>query len=745
MPGRREALRGHFVLGLLAGSIGGACIALAGHLALLKAYGTPLPYRDQWRCTAIDVLKPWVEGHLGWRNFFEPLNDHWPVLTRALSFLLLQLNGQWNNVLEASVNALILATALAVFLVRILPGLRGWTRAPFALLTGVVFALPITWENTLWGIQSLVYLQILLSLIYLASLCTARSFSWWWWTGQITGAILLLTQHSAILAQAAGIVLLGWRWWRQDGDRRVILASLACAAGAIALFALFFPSLSDTAALRAESAAVGLDVFLRQLAWPLPHPAWAFFVYLPWLVWALDRWFSRRIDRWDAWLLVVGLWIGAQGAAIAYGRGAATDTFVSRYCDFLALGFLVNAACLVRLSLTFRSRRFQIGFALFALGWLITPLKSFHWEATESHAGYNLQRRRAENARNMAAVQTYVATHDASLISDDNGRGLYSYPPAIPPLLDDPRFRAFLPPEIHAPEARTDHGRLARLPNLLLRNPAAIGAAGILLVGLCGLIFRPRTSNAEPPTVRPGNWSPRGVSLLFASLAVGSAAALACWDAPLLFDREQRLHRIFVPGDPGVSVTPLLFRRGDVASHPEVAAEGAVETTPADTRPFARGTRLAGEGDFTGILLSQPLSIHRRTLSIPFTGYPCSTGNGLRWGLFDPVTRKETWLSYVGPNPGTNWAVWSVDVTNFRGQEARVYLFDGRGDEEGWVGVANAAQTDNASFGDRWLHRLRSERTDGAHVAIAGLSFFCFLALGTMFARERLVGRKRTA
>jgi len=65
----------------------------------------------------------------------------------------------------------------------------------------------------------------------------------------------------------------------------------------IGLFAFFFPNLSDTAALRAENAAIGLDVFLRQLAWPLPHPAWAFFVYLPWIVWAVDRWFSRRIDR----------------------------------------------------------------------------------------------------------------------------------------------------------------------------------------------------------------------------------------------------------------------------------------------------------------------------------------------------------------------------------------------------------------------------------------------------------------
>src|SRR5688572_22998903 len=78
-------------------AVGGALLALAGHLELLRRFGTVLPYRDQWRLTAIDLLQPAYEARLSWRQFFEPLNDHWPVLTRALSYGLLQLNGQWNN------------------------------------------------------------------------------------------------------------------------------------------------------------------------------------------------------------------------------------------------------------------------------------------------------------------------------------------------------------------------------------------------------------------------------------------------------------------------------------------------------------------------------------------------------------------------------------------------------------------------------------------------------------------------
>ena len=316
MSGRSEELTPGTPPGVRAGAVGGALIALAGHVALLRAFGTPLPYRDQWRCTAVDVLFPWVNDRLHAADFFTPLNDHWPVLTRALSFLLVRLNGQWNNLLEASVNALLFSAAVATFLLVILPGLRGWMRPAFALLTGVVFALPITWENTLWGIQSLVYLQVLFSLLYFATVCTQRRFSGAWWGGQIIGGLLLFTQHSAILAHFAVVALLGWRWLRHDGGRRVAGAGLAVAVSAITLFVAFFPSLKDTAALRADSWPVGLEVFLRQLAFPLPHPAWAFFVYLPWVVCMFDRLNRRRMEPGDAFLFVVGLWVGAQAAAI---------------------------------------------------------------------------------------------------------------------------------------------------------------------------------------------------------------------------------------------------------------------------------------------------------------------------------------------------------------------------------------------------------------------------------------------
>ena len=728
MSGRCEDVAQSSRAGVLTGAFGGAFIALAGHAALLQKYGTVLPYRDQWKATAVDILQPWLEGSLTWRSFFEPLNDHWPVLTRALSYLVVRLNGQWNNLVETSINALLFASSIAVFLMMLLPGLRGWTRPVFALLTGAVFALPITWENTLWGIQSLVYLQIGLSLLYFAAVCSVRTFSIAWWCGHAAGAALLLTQHSAILAHIAVALLLAWRGWRGDGDRRVIAAGFGFALAAIILFIALFPSLQETAALRADSWAVGLDVFLRQLAWPLPHPAWAFIVYLPWLAWIATRLTSSRMDACDAFIFVVGLWIGAQAAAIGYGRGAATYTFVSRYCDFLALGFLLNAACLVRLSVAFPTARVRAILAVFALIWVAAPIKSFHWESIHSHAGYNLSRRTDENARNLAAVRTYLQSKDASLISDDGGRGLYSYPPELLPLLDNPGFQELLPPETGSTLARSDHGRLGWIPALLLPGGPVLASLGLSLIAGAALFALRRRSPQPAASVPPHRCTSRGIAVLFVTIGIASGAATLVWQHPATFDRKERLRHLFLPAGAGANLTALQFTRGDGNDHPNVpAAAGALETMPPETRAFGYGTRLPVNPDFRGILHSQSFRVSAPFLVIPFTGFPCANGNGLRWRFFNPTTQKETWISYLGPNPGANWDVWTIESAAHLGEEATLYLYDGREDESGWVGVGQPTQTQDGRFGSEWLSLVRSERTDSALRALAGLSVLSLL------------------
>jgi hypothetical protein len=709
---------------VLPAALGGALLALAGHAELLRRFGTVLPYRDQWKATAVDLLGPWSSGHLRAGHFFAPLNDHWPVLTRGLSFLLVRVNGQWNNLVETSVNALLLALTVALFLRCVLPAVGSRLRPFFALLTGALFALPITWENTLWGIQSLVYLQILLTVVYLDAVCSAQTLSRRWWIGHVAGLLVLFTQHSGVLAHVAAALLLSWRWWRGDGDPKVRAITLGFAVAAIALFVLFFPPLSVTAAFRADSWELALDVFLRQLGWPLPHPGWAFFVYLPWLAWSFDRFHARRLWGADAFIIAGGLWVGSQAAAIGYGRGAETYTFVSRYCDILALGWLLNAACLIRLWLRFERRDVRVVLVLLGALWVLAPVRSFRWESTESHAGYNLTRRPGENERNLAVLRRYFTSHDQAAFNTAATPELYTYPPETIPLLDNPRIAALLPPETGAPGARPDHGRLGWLPAVLLPSATIIAATGLVLLVLAWPRRRLVAPIPEFTTVPPTSLVIFGGAIWLTSLGV-----LVAWEHPTRFTHSQRVQAVFHPVDHHVAVHELVFDRVDGISPVPIDATAGVETEPPEVRDYLYGTRLRSDPEFRGILSAQPIELNAHYLTVPFTGYPCSSGNGLRWHLVDPATVHETWISYVGPNPGTNLDFWTIDVSAYPGNKAALVLFDGRdGSVGGWSGVGPVVQTAEPKFAEAWRRSIRRLRADHSHSAVATL--FAILTLG---------------
>lgn len=725
--------------GLNSAALSGAFFALAGHVALLAAYGTVLPYRDQWQCTAFDLLGPWARGNLSVSAFWTPLNDHWPVLTRVLSFGLVKLNGQWNNLVETSVNALIFAAAVFVFLRALLPGIPRYGRVALVLLAGAVLALPITWENTLWGIQSLVYLQIVLTLIYLSAVATERSFTGKWWIGHVAGLAVIFTQHSAVIAHIAAGAMLTWRLGRRDGEPAVIRAGLIFCAAIIGLFVVFFPSISTTANLRADSWQLALEVGLRQLAWPLPDPAWAFLVYLPWSGWMFNRLRARFITPVDAFILMVGLWAGGQAAAIGYGRAVETYTFASRYCDFLALGWLVNAACFGRMWFYFPRRLARVAMVSIGLIWLILPVKSFWQESRGSHAGHNLARRPGENERNLTRLRTWFQLRDDARLINDPGvqQELFTYAPSLPPLLRLEKFQRLLPPETGSPGARPDHGRLSWLPTLLLRFPLAWFAGAMLLAILS--FYRGR--GAGPMEAL----SPSQLSSSFSLLTLGfvflvSLIGWRSWRNPDVYETFQRYRDVFAPVDRNARFADLEFDRDTGDFQQPIRTQGAVASLPDITRPFWYGTKFPGTTEFRGTLRSKDIIVSHRFLVIPFTGYPCTAGNGLRVRYTDPATKKETWESYVGSDPGSEWNLWIVDAEKHRGESVSIFLFDGLDGPAGWLGVARPGLSDDKDFPSQWRALFRAERSEPTHRALVILtvvSGFSVLGFGWFSIQRR--------
>lgn len=731
-------------------ALAGTLLMLGGRLELIRQFGTSLPFRDQWKCTAADLLGPWVDGRLAMKAFFAPLNDHWVVLTRLLSFGLTRLNGQWNNLLETSVNALLHGATIWLLLGALAPALGRRLGPLFVLYAGTVLALPYTWENTLWGIQSLVFFQIGLSVVYLWAVATRRGFTAGWWVGQMAGGLVLFTQQSSVLVHAIVVLLLGWRWWRQDGDRRVTVAGLGFAILWSLLYFAFAPPLTVTAFLKADSWQVALDVCLRQLGWPLPHPGWAFFIYLPWLWFAADRLRRGHLADREALFIAVGLWVGAQAAAIGYGRGGDTVGFVSRYCDFLALGFLANAACLGLLWRTTSVRPLRAGIAVLAVAWFGLTAQGLWHESVESHAGYNLERRPEINLHNLAAVRGFLATGNTAFLAQDKiGDTLYTYPPTLVSLLGDARFRALLPPETGASEARPDYGRIGAVARYLPSAGRWLAVAGLLcwLLAYGQLQRAPAVRTPKPLSAEPGqSWS--WIFITWSIVTALAVAALLAWPQPFEFDVQQRWQAAYAPASEQVEFIDPVFQG---AHGPRIRPEetvGAVATVPASVRPYWYGTQLAGSESFTGILRSVPTVVRHRFLFTPVSGWPNWPGNAIRWRFENPVTGEEQWRAVTcsPTEPREAVLMWAEDVAPFQGWQASLYLFDGLADEHGWVGVARPAATDDAGFGRRWLAQLRAGKTEPTHhvlTVIALATLAVWLVLAAWLVRYRLSPARR--
>ncbi len=699
-------------------ALGGALLALAGRLWLIRNYGTALPYRDEWKAVAIDLLGPWLAGTLDWRAFVAPLNDHCLILTRSLAFLLVRLNGQWNNLLETALNALLVVPPLLLIGRTVGPALGRSGAVAWTLLAGLLLALPITAENTLWGIQSLVFFQVALSLVYLWAVATRTRCDAVWWLGQLAGGLALLTQQSAVLAPVAAVFLLGWRLVRDADTRRNAAAGLAFAALWIVCYQALAPDFTVTAVFRADSWRLALDVCLRQLAWPLPHPGWAFLFYAPFLWFAADRLLlRRRLAPADALLLVVALWVGAQAAAIGYGRGGDTVGFVSRYCDFLLYGVSVNAACLL---LLWRESAGRIRLAAGLLGatWLVALAPGAHHETVASHSGYILIHRPATNAANLAAVRDFIATRDPSVLSRDRvGETLYTYPPSVAELLVQSGFRALLPPETGAPEARADQGRLGLIARGLPAAWPLFIAAGLGLIGFAAWRLRPAAP--VPESAETASASPLLLAALAAALAAAGAVLWAAWPQPFVFAPAARWQAAFEPARTDVELADLVFVRetpGDELV--PGATSGAVALNRPEIARYWHGTLLP-DASFSAILAARPFVLRHRFLVTPVCGWPNRDGSALRWRFRDPATGEERWEDRLSTNPQGEFDLWTLDAAAYRGWEASLVIFDGRTGDAGWMGVARPALTDDPAFGAEWRALLRGERAEATHRTLA--------------------------
>ena len=313
-------------------------VVLGAKLWVVQVFGSPLPLWDQWY-EAETFFRPWLEGHLTWKDFFIPSNEHRIVFTRLLDMGGIGLNRRWEPLLQLTVNCFIHAAfvgALAFGLWDFLGRTDGWL---VCFLLAPFYALPYAAENTIWAINSQQYFMSLGALVTLAGLGFGKPGGARWWLGLAAAFAGLFTMASGFLAAVAvgGLMVL-----RAIKNRRVEkenLLTFGLCLLVVALAAALNVSMPDDLPLRAHTPLQFIAAFARNLAWPfIANPKLMCLVMLLPLVLLVGFYFRKNFaeSRAAEFLLVLGLWSALQSAAIAFGRANYGDGFpASRYMDVL--------------------------------------------------------------------------------------------------------------------------------------------------------------------------------------------------------------------------------------------------------------------------------------------------------------------------------------------------------------------------------------------------------------------------
>ncbi|MEO6996176.1 MAG: hypothetical protein ABI273_21415, partial [Lacunisphaera sp.] len=415
---------------------------------LIKVWGSPLPFWDQWDAEAIGLYAPFRNGTLRWQDLFRAHNEHHILLTRVTDLALFVAYGGWNPWAQLLVNAILHALTAAVL------AMLFWNTPPprregnAALILGltVLFAATCGWQNALYGFQSGVYFSNLLSVIAIAGLCGSASFGRNWWIGLVSAGLAFFSNAGGILAAVAALAV-GLLSLGENRRRTSSWAALGLIAGIVGLALLTGGSIPQHAIFHARTATNFLAVLAHCLAWPWVNNGLYFLVMqlpLVWLVLTRSR-EKKPLTRSENCALALGFFGFLQAAAIAYSRGGVLSEFrpLSRYQDPLLLGIVGQ---LVAMIILFSSRIRWIRIA--GLIWCAVAMAGLIM-LTETNFTLHLPFKRLQDRANLAIVRSYAATHDpAAFTRDPNFSGPHPNPRVVQRVIDDPLLRSTLPSEI---------------------------------------------------------------------------------------------------------------------------------------------------------------------------------------------------------------------------------------------------------------------------------------------------------
>ncbi|HVU16314.1 MAG TPA: hypothetical protein VHD32_05295 [Candidatus Didemnitutus sp.] len=691
---------------------GAAGLVLAGRLSEVATYGGDVPYNDQWKIEAADILAPWVHGTLGPTAFFAHHFEHIPVWTRLLAWMDAAVSGRWDPLVQMLVNNVLYAV-FAFLVVRWI--CRSLRLLPAFAATVVVIAcgaLPHSWENSAWGFQSQFPLALLFLFLHARGSFENEAGTRRWWLAQVWGLAGLFTLASMWTAPLAVVAVSAWtsrtrsRW---NGIPAVTAAFGLLLLGIVRVVAPTGGSFAHTSG----SFLSFLHAFLDLLGWPSGW-AWAPVVMnIPLTALSLRL---RRCDRatsFDRIVLALGWWSVAQCLSLAFARGSDYSGFVSRYGDLLVIGVLANALAFLRLA--DRAEDWRPWPALTAAAWLVALAVGLTEVSFSGHAGYFHQHAQANADLRRDAVRAYLADGNRTLLEQPATRYvLYQDVDQVTRLLDDPLFRRLLPHSVVSSSPMDSVGEFARGIESHWRTVAAISL--LFLAG--GLVLSLRADRNE--VIAPLETSAFSINRWVGLTGAIALLLMFTWPSPLTFDPIARWRQLILP--PGVTQF-YSFEFVGPAEFPNGRLVGAARILPEDLRNAFFGTAPAGP-ELTATVRSTSFPINSPWLVVPVAGFPASTGNALRLEIDPTPGGASALIAYDGGNPA-DIGFWPIDVRVYRGRSARVVMVDGRAADEGWLATAPPIATDDSALAARLSRRLRYDRQAGTHATLGFIALAC--------------------
>ncbi|WP_313283652.1 hypothetical protein [Stenotrophomonas indicatrix] len=442
-----------------------AMLALVVRLFYVQHFAVPMPFWDQWDAEGAFLLKPWIDGTFPWADLIRTHNEHRILPTRLVTLATYLVTGQWNNMYEARVAALVFCLIPGMLVWQSLrqkeAGAHRWLLVVAALLLSV---LPFAWENFLVGFQSQFYFLVLFSLCAIRLAATQHENILVMATVVALSILATLTMASGLftLVAVAGTYVLaclclpGRRW--PALCTTAVLAALACYAY------LKLPIIPEHRTLQAQNAHELVDAISHVLGWPLVGPHWAIAaLWLPCIVYIARMVVLRRATRTDLSMAGLCAWSALQGLAIAYGRGHGLDTPAARYTELFTPGLFGNAWFALRLWNTEGlKKQLRAGAQLLALAFagtfLVGMLIRVPMDARAMTARHDAARLQEKN------TLLYLTSGDPAALEVNAFEIPYPNASRLRGLLDDPALKNALYVEVvpaqqknAAPAQQQDH------------------------------------------------------------------------------------------------------------------------------------------------------------------------------------------------------------------------------------------------------------------------------------------------